>query len=504
MDIEKLIQILDVSDTPANEPLVHINLSNADINEIIKTLIELTGKAVVPSHEAMNLRITVFSPKEMARSEALKLLYDVMRKNGFVAEETGDIVYIKPIPLLDSDESLEKVQNKDQIIRKVFKLNYYSPSAMGQIILPFLDSYGYVTADEGSGTLMVKDTVKTLMRIEQIIRRFDVPASKDITEIIMLKNISPNKAADIINKTFELGIIQTTIVIPDSKNNWLICRGNPENIKLIKGLLTIIEEPAKTGFFSGISTTNTLRGLSDTDSEKLTKLLKLIFDNKIDIKNSIENSGKTFSITSSLSDSSKIGKLVEWYLGTAKSKNQNISIPENDSDYIGPPADEFIIDTPKNSQPAEYDTIAVKYIDVDEIAKTLIKMIGQINPDAEKNIYIQPLAQSRQLLVFGKKQYRDLVKKLLQEIDIPSNQPITKIYKLQYANPEEVKSKLDVLFNNVVTPADQGSRTLSAVKIVIVTYPSLKQIIVSASEENMQKIEKLIIEWDSPVLSNPQ
>ena len=41
-------------------------------------------------------------------------------------------------------------------------------------------------------------------------------------------------------------------------------------------------------------------------------------------------------------------------------------------------------------------------------------------------------------------------------------------------------------------------RILSKDKIVVVTNPSLRQVIVLASEENMEQIEQLIKEWDMP------
>ncbi len=45
---------------------------------------------------------------------------------------------------------------------------------MAQIIQPLIGDYGYVSADENTGSLLIIETVRTLMRISLIIKQFDV------------------------------------------------------------------------------------------------------------------------------------------------------------------------------------------------------------------------------------------------------------------------------------------------------------------------------------------
>jgi type II secretory pathway component GspD/PulD (secretin)/beta-lactamase regulating signal transducer with metallopeptidase domain len=558
------------------EPNKLKDLSLLDENEIVEKFFYLNHGS--PSQAAKKIEPLLSDKGYVSAEENAGTLLVIDKVS--VLLEIEKLIEKLDVPDVPADDSLEKIQDNDTVVSKIFKLKNYSPSKMGQIIYPLLDSSGYLTADDSTKTLMITDTAKTLMRIELIIKQFDESAKTSATELFQLKYTMSNRMADILNQIIKLGIIQlsskNTVIVPDPRSNILIVRASPENMKMIKDLTAIIDQPVESQLSNQPTSTSYFFGLKDGDSERFTKLLKIVFGDKVDMKIIAADSRKALSITASQSYSQQIGKLVEWYLNTAT--NQNISVPEGESDQIGPPPDEFIIDTSKNSQlvqssdyetiqlqnidtveaaeylkmiitklypdsgdrmaiqplpqshqiivfadkqirqtarnliqqidkpsqPVDYDTIAVRYIDVDEAAKTLIKILGQMSPDFQRNISIQPLAQSRQLLVFGKKQYREMVKKLVSEIDLSSNRLITKIYKLQYAKSEEVKSKLDVLFNNGIAPEGQGGRALSGNKIIIVTYPSLNQIIVSASEEKMEEIEKLIIEWDTPALVDPK
>lgn len=160
-----------------------------------------------------------------------------------------------------------------------------------------------------------------------------------------------------------------------------------------------------------------------------------------------------------------------------------------------------------------YDTITVRYVDVDEVASRLNEVMTEINVEIQKNIVIQPLVQSRQLLVFGKEEYREMVKKLVNEIDLPSNQLQRRTFRLKNADPEDIKEKLDELYSMTGTStgttrtirttisrtSSTGASALSADTVIVTTYPSLRQVVVLASPDNLVQIQKQIEEWDIPI-----
>ncbi|MCP4263528.1 MAG: hypothetical protein GY774_39380 [Planctomycetes bacterium] len=191
----------------SNEPMEIVNLKNVEMKTIIEKLAKWTGKVIIPTDESLKQKITIYSPVKLPRSKALAMIYSALRIKGYIAEQTDGTIFLKPItdaklgevPTISEDYPLAAVENKDQVVQKFFKLNNYSPSQMGQIILPLVGDYGYVSADEGSGSLLVIDTVKSLMRISMIIKQFDVVEVEEIlTQIFEIQHGDPTAMVELL------------------------------------------------------------------------------------------------------------------------------------------------------------------------------------------------------------------------------------------------------------------------------------------------------------------
>ena len=89
---------------------------------------------------------------------------------------------------------------KNTRVEKFYYLKYNTPEQIAQIINPLLTEWGYLSAEENTGTLMVIDTAETLLQIEDIIEKFDVPES-DVKEqqIFTIKYGDPREIVEIIN-----------------------------------------------------------------------------------------------------------------------------------------------------------------------------------------------------------------------------------------------------------------------------------------------------------------
>jgi type II secretory pathway component GspD/PulD (secretin) len=173
-------------------------MNNVDMRNIIQRLTEWTGRVIIPTDEALRARVTIYAPERVPRSKALALVYSALLKKGYVAKHAEDAIYIEPIgderltvvPIISADTPLAMIENKDQIVQKFFSLKNYSPSHMGQILMPMMGEYGYISADEETGSLLVVDTVKNLMTIALIIEQFDA-AEKTIEEIFEIHHRDP-------------------------------------------------------------------------------------------------------------------------------------------------------------------------------------------------------------------------------------------------------------------------------------------------------------------------
>ncbi len=183
-----------------NDPLEVVNMNNVDMRNIIQRLTEWTGRVIIPDDEALRARVTIYAPERVPRSKALALVYSALRKKGFVVKHAEDAIYIEPlgderlesVPIISADVPLAMIENKDQVVQKFFELKNYSPSQMGQILMPMMGEYGYISADEETGSLLVVDTVKNLMTIALIIEQFDT-AERLVEEIFEIRHSDPTE-----------------------------------------------------------------------------------------------------------------------------------------------------------------------------------------------------------------------------------------------------------------------------------------------------------------------
>ena len=109
-------------------------------------------------------------------------------------------------------------------------------------------------------------------------------------------------------------------------------------------------------------------------------------------------------------------------------------------------------------------------------------------------------------MIFGREDMREMIKKLIAEVDVMPGQFLTEVFELEHADPDQIKTNLEGLYES-----ESGSsysygyrssryRNIQPSETVkVISYPSMGQVTVIASAENMEKIRKQIKEWDVPL-----
>ncbi len=449
-----------------NKIMESINLKDVQMKDIIKKLAEWTDKVIIPADDAMKQKITIYSTKKLPRRQAITMIYTALRAKGIVAEQTDDVIELKPIkdiklgpvPTVQADYALAMIENKKQVVQKFFKLDNYGPAQMGQVVQPLIGDYGYVSADETTGQLLVIDTVENLMRIERIIDQFDVPeAEQTVTKIIPVQFGDPS-----------------------------------EIVQMLKMLL---------GESEGYSTTRYNRfgrgGRSSNPPSPQRTPTKSSPSKKADSK------GAATSVV------------------IASTRGPVILIPESRRKWIIAKAsaedmkqiEEWIkkLDMKEPVQ-SEYEVVQLRYADPREIEDSVGDGFRDL-PGMEflPSILIEPLVNTKQVIIFGRKDLRDIVKKMIEEIDVPPGQFETGHFKLKYADPDQIKANIDELYEDGMQSSSRYSpyyspwsrrgqtSTTSSDKVKVISYVSLKQVTVIASPENLLKIAEQIEEWDAPL-----
>jgi general secretion pathway protein D len=458
-----------------NVPMEFVNLKSVEMKSIIEKLAEWTGKVIIPTDEALKQKVTIYAPDKLPRSEALRVIYSALRLKGFIVEETDNTLFLKPIadaklgrvPTIPANEPLAMIENKDQIVQKFFELKSYSATEMASIIQPLVGEHGYVSVDETSGTLLVIDSVSNLIRLEKIIQQFDVPGSEQaVTDIIEVHHGDPSEIVQMLNI-----LLGETEGISTSRNNRnQRGRGGP---------------PSRYNSFA--------QRTSNTPS----------------------NNNKPTG--------SKEGEATSVIVGTTR--GPIVLIPEPRRKWIIAKASAEDLKQIKDwvskldrEEPveSEYEVVQLRYADPREVADSIEQGFGNL-PGTEflPNILVQPLTETKQVIVLGRKDLREIVKKMITELDIPPGNLVTEHIKLKHADPDMVKDKLDELYQQGIggssssrfgfyggyNPYSRGrsGSSQSSDLVKVVAYSTLKEVTVIASPENMEEIKKRIAEWDVPL-----
>ncbi len=440
-----------------NEPgeqLEAVNLKDVEMKQIIDKIASWTGKTVIPHEEVMKQKITIYAPEKLPRIKALEKIYSALRMKNFIAEEDDDTIYLKPIadaklgmvPTVGADEPLAVFENKDKIVRKIFRLANYPPAQMSEVVQPLVGEYGHVSADETTGTIMVIDTVGNLMSIERIIRQFDVSgAGRTVEEFFEIKNGDP-----------------------------------AEIVQLLRMLMG--EAPTRNmrgrNYSRGYARPSPQRGRQSSRSS---------------------SQGAATSVVISSAEVPLILIPVpkaKWVIarGTAEDVKRV-------HDWI----EKLDREEPVAS---EYETVPISYADPREVAMRIEDALQEM-PGSEltPSILVRPLEQSRQIMIFGRADLRDMVKKLITEIDMPTGTFETKVFDLEHADPEQIAQNIESLYGEEVPQYDsyyyyrygRGSRGPDSDTVKVIPFPTMGQVTVIASPENMRKIENQIKEWDVPL-----
>jgi general secretion pathway protein D len=153
----------------------------------------------------------------------------------------------------------------------------------------------------------------------------------------------------------------------------------------------------------------------------------------------------------------------------------------------------------------EYEAVPISYADVTEVATRLNEVLQQMpGEELQTSVLVQPLVQARQIVIYGRADVRDMVKKLIVEIDVPTGQFETKVFDLHHADPEQIKENIEDLYEDINADLPWWYRryrqtTRSAEWVKVIAFPTMQQVTVIASPENMRKIEEQIKQWDVPI-----
>jgi len=431
-----------------NDPLEAINFKDFELGKLMDKVGQWTGKVIIPiDGKVLKEKVTIYSTKKQPRSKALNLIYTVLRTKGFVAEEQDGIIFLKPL--------------KDAKLMSVPTIPADQPLAM--------------IADK-----------------EMIAQKF-----------FHLKEYPPGKMKEMIAPLVpEYGYVNA-----DETTKSLIVIDTVGNLQRIEGYIRQLdvaeEEEMQRRIFE----------IHQGDPTEIAQLLKIIMSAGYpELERRSRYSRYSYrggSRSSGLQRSGSSGSGPEPVIIPEPTRRW-IIVKATEEDMVK--IEEWITKLDrKEPVDTDYTIIPVEYADVDEIADMVETMLERIpSSELQPNVRVIDLEQNSTLLVFGSLERRELVGKLVEELDVPPDKQKTVHVKLKYTEPDQIKQYVMELFTERPqryrsTSYEWGYRqdyyrTTSARKQTrVISYPTLNMVSVIADPNQIDDIVSQIKEWDQPL-----
>lgn len=149
-----------------DERTVTIDVMNAELQNVVRLIAEVSGKNVVMSDDVKG-KVTI-KLKNVGWREALRV---IARSHGCGVVEDGNILWVAPQSALDAEEqaaldAAAAAELKGPLHTRVLQLNNARAEDMAKVVEGLLTPRGTVTFDARTNTLIIRD-IRTSAALSQ-------------------------------------------------------------------------------------------------------------------------------------------------------------------------------------------------------------------------------------------------------------------------------------------------------------------------------------------------
>ncbi|MCL2297971.1 MAG: type II secretion system secretin GspD [Proteobacteria bacterium] len=234
--------------------VVTLNFVNADIEAVIRTVSEITGRNFIIDPKVKGT-VNIISTQPVSRELVYPTLLSALRLQGIAAVEGEGVVRI--VPETDAKQYGGSAKaGGDQLMTKVIPLRYESATPMVGILRPLVSPNNSVLAFPGSNALVITDYAENMKRLERIVASLDQPPAGEPL-MVQLKNASALDMVPMLNKLFVEGAtshtgtpggdtMQRVALVADPRSNSVLIRSdNPGRAERVREFIEKLDVPGR-------------------------------------------------------------------------------------------------------------------------------------------------------------------------------------------------------------------------------------------------------------------
>ena len=190
---------------------ISVNFVDADIREVVRSVIASTGGAPVLIDPKVQGQVTLQTSRPIRRSDALAMLEGALRVNGAALVETGGNYSVVPLQDAPKAAGITRFSLPDQDPAQGFgvhivPLRHISAPEMAKILQPFIPAERIVRADASRPILIVAATRQEIATLNDLVNTFDVDWLRGMSfGMFPLENVKPSDLAKDLEAVFPGG-----------------------------------------------------------------------------------------------------------------------------------------------------------------------------------------------------------------------------------------------------------------------------------------------------------
>lgn len=233
---------------------VTLNLKDADINSLITTVSEVTGKNFIVDPRVKG-KVTVISSSPMTPSGVYETFLAVLQVQGFAAVPAGQAIKIVPETNARTDggviESNGRGLPPDDVVTHVYQVQNISAAQLVPILRPLMAQWGHLAAYAPGNMLILSDRAANVRRIEELISQMDQSDDRQI-EIAHLKYAAASEVVRILSTLAQQDkrtdpTSQPATVIADERSNSVLLGGDKSERQKYLTIIQSLDVPLKEG-----------------------------------------------------------------------------------------------------------------------------------------------------------------------------------------------------------------------------------------------------------------
>ncbi len=230
-----------------------LNLKDADIEALIATVSEITGKNFILGPNVQG-KVTVISAKPMLPNEIYDVFLSVLRVHGYAAVGSGSMIKIVPEAMAQQDGSAtlagKNVFPAEELITQIVPVTHVSANELIQILRPLMPQGGQLIAHAPSNSLVITDRAGNVARLASIIRRIDTVSDAEV-EVIPLLHANAAETARTLTMLADDKTAQANADAPrvfaDARTNSILLAGAKNARLKMRALLAHLDAPLENG-----------------------------------------------------------------------------------------------------------------------------------------------------------------------------------------------------------------------------------------------------------------